>query len=159
MASPSESAAVEEVESGPTITDVIDKLPEHVYENPTRARPALLRARRRDLRRAWSRCSCTVDSSLLLVPLWVLTALSISALFIIGHDAAHGALFSSKRMNYVIGQAAMLPSLHVYEAWVFGHNRIHHGHTVREVMDYVWHPATPGVVPRDDAGAARSCTA
>jgi omega-6 fatty acid desaturase (delta-12 desaturase) len=31
----------------------------------------------------------------------------------------------------------------VYEAWVFGHNRIHHGHTVREVMDYVWHPATP----------------
>jgi omega-6 fatty acid desaturase (delta-12 desaturase) len=37
----------------------------------------------------------------------------------------------------------MLPSLHVYEAWVLGHNRLHHGHTVREQMDFVWHPLSP----------------
>ena len=50
----------------------------------------------------------------------------------------------------------MLPSLHVYEAWVFGHNRIHHGHTVREEMDYVWHPVDARGVPR--AVAARSAS-
>jgi omega-6 fatty acid desaturase (delta-12 desaturase) len=142
MASPIESAAPEEVETGPTITDVIDKLPEHVYENPT-ALGLLYFARDVALYAGLVALLFAFDSPFLLVPLWLLTALSISALFIIGHDAAHGALFSSKRMNYVIGQAAMLPSLHVFEAWVFGHNRIHHGHTVREVMDYVWHPATP----------------
>ncbi len=142
MASPVESAPVEEVESGPTIANVIEILPDHVYENPT-SLGLLYFARDVALYGALVALLVAVDSPLLLVPLWIVTALAISALFIIGHDAAHGALFSSKRLNYVIGQAAMLPSLHVYEAWVFGHNRIHHGHTVREVMDYVWHPATP----------------
>ncbi len=142
MASPGESALEEAVESGPTISDVIDKLPEHVYENPT-VLGMLYFARDIAIYAGMVALLVSFDSIFLLAPLWVLTALSISALFIIGHDAAHGALFASKRMNYLVGQAAMLPSLHVYEAWVFGHNRIHHGHTVREVMDYVWHPSTP----------------
>jgi omega-6 fatty acid desaturase (delta-12 desaturase) len=67
----------------------------------------------------------------------------VSGLFIIGHDAAHEALFKSRRLNAIVGHLAMLPSWHVYEAWVLGHNRIHHGHTVREGMDFVWHPSTP----------------
>jgi omega-6 fatty acid desaturase (delta-12 desaturase) len=67
----------------------------------------------------------------------------ISGLFIVAHDAAHGALFSSKRLNRVIGTIAMLPSWHVYEGWTLGHNRIHHGYTVREGFDFVWHPYTP----------------
>lgn len=142
MASPVESAPVEEVESGPTIASVIEVLPDHVYENPT-ALGLVYFARDLAIYAGLVALLVAVDSPFLLVPLWIVTALAVSALFIIGHDAAHGALFSSKRLNYVIGQAAMLPSLHVYEAWVFGHNRIHHGHTVREVMDYVWHPATP----------------
>lgn len=74
--------------------------------------------------------------------LWVLSAMVISGLFIVGHDAAHGALFSSKRMNRMIGTISMLPSWHVYEGWVLGHNRIHHGYTVREGFDFVWHPYT-----------------
>ncbi len=37
----------------------------------------------------------------------------------------------------------MLPSLHATELWVFGHNRVHHGHTLRQGMDFVWHPVTP----------------
>jgi omega-6 fatty acid desaturase (delta-12 desaturase) len=31
----------------------------------------------------------------------------------------------------------------VYEGWTLGHNRIHHGYTVREGFDFVWHPYTP----------------
>jgi omega-6 fatty acid desaturase (delta-12 desaturase) len=131
-----------EAESGPTITHVIEILPDRVYENPTWLGLAYF-ARDVALYAGVVALLVMVDSPLLLVPLWILAALVISALFIVGHDAAHGALFQSKRLNYLIGQAAMLPSLHVYEAWVFGHNRIHHGHTVREVMDYVWHPVSP----------------
>ena len=67
---------------------------------------------------------------------------SISALFIVGHDAAHEALFKTKRMNSIVGHLAMLPSWHVYEGWVLGHNRIHHKYTVRQGMDFVWHPYT-----------------
>jgi omega-6 fatty acid desaturase (delta-12 desaturase) len=37
----------------------------------------------------------------------------------------------------------MLPSWHVYEGWVLGHNRVHHQFTVREGYDFVWHPYTP----------------
>jgi omega-6 fatty acid desaturase (delta-12 desaturase) len=36
----------------------------------------------------------------------------------------------------------MLPSAHVEAAWDLGHNRIHHGHTVKQGMDFVWHPIT-----------------
>ena len=74
--------------------------------------------------------------------LWVLAGFSVSGLFIIGHDAGHGALFKSDRLNGFIGRLTMLPSLHVYEGWKLGHNRIHHGHTVRQGMDFVWHPRT-----------------
>ena len=65
-----------------------------------------------------------------------------TALFVVAHDSAHGALFSSKRMNSVIGHIAMLPSWHVYEAWILGHNRIHHAYTVRQGYDFVWQPYT-----------------
>jgi len=85
----------------------------------------------------------STDHILLLIPLWVLSGFAVSALFIVGHDAAHAALFKSKRLNGVIGRLAMLPSLHIFEAWVLGHNRIHHAHTVRQGMDFVWHPLTP----------------
>ena len=36
----------------------------------------------------------------------------------------------------------MLPSWHVYEGWILGHNRMHHGYTVRQGFDFVWHPYT-----------------
>ncbi|MCB1189477.1 MAG: fatty acid desaturase [Leptospiraceae bacterium] len=74
--------------------------------------------------------------------LWFMAGLSISGLFVIGHDCAHGALFKSNRLNYWIGQISMLPSLHAYNQWAYGHNRIHHGHTVKRQADFVWHPAT-----------------
>ncbi len=136
------AAAGEPGNAGPSISDVIARLPADVYENPTRR--GLLYAARDWL--VYAGCVAGliwVDAWWALVPLWVLTGLVIAGLFIIGHDAAHGALFRSPRLCYVVGQVCMLPSLHVYEAWVYGHNRVHHGHTVKQTMDYVWHPVSP----------------
>jgi len=85
----------------------------------------------------------STNNPFFLVGLWIASGLLVSGLFVIGHDAAHEALFDSKRMNAVIARLAMLPSLHATEGWIFGHNRVHHGHTLREGMDFVWHPTTP----------------
>lgn len=64
-------------------------------------------------------------------------------LFVWGHDAAHGALFSSKRLSEVLGTIAMLPSLNMYRLWVFGHNTVHHGFTSLSSIDWIWRPMTP----------------
>lgn len=82
------------------------------------------------------------NNPLVLVPLWLLAGLAVSGLFVLGHDAAHGSLFDSARANAVVARLTMLPSLHAAEVWVFGHNRVHHGHTLRQGMDFVWHPLT-----------------
>lgn len=78
----------------------------------------------------------------LVVPLLVLAGLWVSALFVIGHDASHQALFQSRKVNSAVARWAMLPSMHLPDAWDLGHNRLHHGHTVRWGMDFVWHPVT-----------------
>lgn len=86
---------------------------------------------------------------LVVAPLWATPALivvagfAVAGLFVLGHDAAHGALFGSRVANRWTARVLMLPSLHVQEAWVLGHNRVHHGFTAREGMDFVWHPTTP----------------
>jgi len=77
------------------------------------------------------------------LPLVVVAGLSVGALFILGHDASHGALFDSARLNRFFGVALLLPSIHVEEAWAFGHNRVHHGFTARQGLDFVWHPVEP----------------
>lgn len=79
----------------------------------------------------------------LLVPLWLLAGLAVSGLFVLAHDAAHEALFPNRRMNDIMGRLLMLPSLHLCGAWKLGHNHIHHRHTARQGMDFVWHPVTP----------------
>ncbi len=83
------------------------------------------------------------DRWYVLVPLWVLAGLAVSGLFVLGHDASHGALFESRRLNRMVAQVCMAPSAHVEAAWDLGHNRIHHGYTTRQGFDFVWHPATP----------------
>ena len=125
-----------------TLAGVIRIIPEACYERPAWKGLAYL-ARDLAVYAAVLVALAATDAWWLIVPLWALSALVVSGLFIIGHDAAHGALFESKRLCYGVGQLAMLPSLHVYEAWVLGHNRLHHGHTVREQMDFVWHPLSP----------------
>ena len=77
-----------------------------------------------------------------LVVLWPLAGLGVAGLFVLGHDASHGALLDSRRANRVIAQVCMAPSVHVEAAWDLGHNRIHHGYTTRQGFDFVWHPLT-----------------
>jgi omega-6 fatty acid desaturase (delta-12 desaturase) len=82
------------------------------------------------------------DSLLVLIPAWLIAASAISGLFVLGHDAAHGALFRNPRLNSVLGQLVMLPGLHAFSVWAYGHNRIHHAFATCEGIDFVWHPVT-----------------
>jgi len=120
---------------------VLDVIPDHCYERSNVRGLGLLA---RDLAvyglAVWGLLS--TNNPLFLVPLWLLAGLAVSGLFVLGHDAAHDALFDSKRLNAFTGRLAMLPSLHSTAGWIFGHNRVHHGHTLRQGMDFVWHPLT-----------------
>ena len=120
---------------------VLDAIPDHCYERSTIRGLGLLA---RDLAMFALAVVglASTDHPLLLIPLWLLAGLAVSGLFVVGHDAAHDALFDDDRLNKIVARVAMLPSLHATEIWVFGHNRVHHGHTLRQGMDFVWHPLT-----------------
>jgi len=77
-----------------------------------------------------------------LIVLWMFAGLGVAGLFVLGHDASHGALVDSRRMNRLLARVCMAPSAHVEAAWDLGHNRIHHGYTTREGFDFVWHPTS-----------------
>lgn len=53
----------------------------------------------------------------------------IGALFVIGHDAAHGALARSEGLNRLLARLALLPAYHPYTSWRYAHNVLHHGGT------------------------------
>jgi acyl-lipid omega-6 desaturase (Delta-12 desaturase) len=120
---------------------VLDVIPDHCYQRSTSRGLGLVG---RDLAiyglAVWG--LVVVDNPVLVIGLWLVAGLAVSALFVLGHDAAHRALFDSARLNAVVARIAMLPSLHATELWVFGHNRVHHGHTLRQGIDFVWHPLT-----------------
>jgi omega-6 fatty acid desaturase (delta-12 desaturase) len=71
-------------------------------------------------------------AAVVLLPLWLsipasfANAITVAMLFIVAHDAAHGTLVSSLRMNRVIGILAFLPSLHPLTGWKRSHNAKHH---------------------------------
>ncbi|MGH6943598.1 MAG: fatty acid desaturase, partial [Geminicoccaceae bacterium] len=56
----------------------------------------------------------------------VLAGTAIASLFVIGHDAAHGAFVEGRAPNAWLGRIAFLPSLHNYSLWQVAHNRLHH---------------------------------
>ena len=70
----------------------------------------------------------------------LLMGLATSSLFVLAHDAAHGALLRRKWLAEIIGTIFMLPALNVYRLWCFGHNRIHHGFTSLSSVDWIWRP-------------------
>ena len=125
-----------------SLKPVLDILPDSVYDNPT-GRGMTYFIRDLAMYAALLAALVVVSNVFAVAALEVGMALVISGLFVVAHDAAHGALFKTKRMNSVVGHLAMLPSWHVYEGWVLGHNRVHHPYTVRQGYDFVWHPTTP----------------
>ena len=124
-----------------SLKPVIDIIPKEAYERPTWRGLSYFA---RDLVCYFGLLTLLffVSNPLLVIPIEVVLAFVTTGLFVIGHDAAHGALFTSKKLNAIVGHLAMLPSMHVYEGWVLGHNRIHHSYTVRQGYDFVWHPYT-----------------
>jgi omega-6 fatty acid desaturase (delta-12 desaturase) len=70
----------------------------------------------------------------------LLSWVGIVRLFLIGHDACHGALTDSDRLNAWIGRAAFLPSLTPFSMWHVGHNVVHHGFNNVRGRDFVWEP-------------------
>lgn len=125
-----------------SLKPVIEVIPSECYENPT-ARGLGYFLRDLVMYAVVLFALFSTDRIYFVVPLWILASVIVGGLFVVGHDAAHQALFKSKRLNGIVGRLAFLPSLHVFEAWVLGHNRVHHGHTVKAGFDFVWHPVTP----------------
>jgi len=70
----------------------------------------------------------------------LLLGLVIGQLFVIGHDACHGSLSASRRLNRLVGTLAFLPSLTPFSTWALGHNQIHHVYTNLKSRDYIWAP-------------------
>lgn len=66
--------------------------------------------------------------------------LAIARLFILGHDACHQSLFSSRQANRVVGRLLLLPSLTHYGLWESGHNVGHHVYANLSGYDFVWSP-------------------
>lgn len=77
---------------------MIDVLPDSVYDNPT-WRGMSYFARDIAMYVALLVALVLVSNVFAVLALEVGMGLVVSALFVVGHDAAHGALFSSKRMN------------------------------------------------------------
>ena len=124
-AAPDEKPAKQERGS---LRPVLDVIPAEAYENPTWKGLGYFA---RDLAIYGVAIAGLIAfaNPLIVVPFLVLAALAVSGLFIVGHDAAHGALFKSERVASIVGHIAMLPSWHVYEGWRLGHNRVHHHYT------------------------------
>ncbi len=63
-----------------------------------------------------------------------------SRLSLIGHDAGHGSLTTSARLNRWIGRLAFLPSYILFSVWVAGHNALHHAFTNLRGKDPLFAP-------------------
>lgn len=82
-----------------------------------------------------------MDGGLLLKVLGsILVTAGIVRLFLIGHDACHGAFFKSRLLNDIFGRVAFLPSMTAFSLWDVGHNVAHHGFNNLKGRDQVWAP-------------------
>jgi acyl-lipid omega-6 desaturase (Delta-12 desaturase) len=64
----------------------------------------------------------------------LITPMVITALFVIGHDAAHHTLTRRRGLNWIIGRLCMLPAYHPYTSWCHAHNGLHHAGTCLKGM-------------------------
>lgn len=79
---------------------------------------------------------------ILYLPLWIMAGLGGWGLHCIAHDCGHGSFSRSSRLNTVIGQLALLPTLYPFHAWKHAHNT-HHAKTGHLDLDVDWRPIDP----------------
>lgn len=72
-----------------------------------------------------------------------LAGVAVAMLFALAHDAAHGTLAASRRLNRFLATLCFLPSWYPYTPWIRGHNHLHHGWTNVAECDYSWRPVSP----------------
>lgn len=72
----------------------------------------------------------------------LVNGLTAGMMFIVGHDACHGSLTPSSKVNTWLGRLAFLPSWHPFSAWEYSHNTLHHGFTNLRGKDPVYCPLT-----------------
>ncbi len=78
-----------------------------------------------------------------LVGIYILgNTLSFSVMFVIGHDAAHHALFKKRWKNDLLAQICFLPALQPVSSWQVRHNIFHHGFAGFRPKDPGYPPAT-----------------
>jgi acyl-lipid omega-6 desaturase (Delta-12 desaturase) len=109
-----------------SLNDIRAAIPARYYE-PLRARGVLVLLQAAILYLVPLTLLALTDQWWAVPLLWVAVGLAIAGLFVLGHDASHGALFASRRVNHAVAVVCMVPSAHVEAAWNLGHNRIHHG--------------------------------
>jgi len=83
----------------------------------------------------------------------LLVGLSICRMFVLGHDACHQSLTSSRSFNAWIGRILFLPSLSCYSLWAAGHNVAHHRFSGLRGKDIPWVPLSPESYLRLSRGA------
>jgi acyl-lipid omega-6 desaturase (Delta-12 desaturase) len=64
----------------------------------------------------------------------------IALLFILGHDAAHGSLVQSRKLNRWLARFAFVPCAHAVSLWRTIHHHGHHARTNLKGFDTVWAP-------------------
>jgi fatty acid desaturase len=97
MTTPLHETPVEALEARiGSLKPVIDAIPESVYDNPTWRGVAYF-SRDAAIYAALLVALVYVSNVFAVLAIEVVMALVVSALFIVGHDAAHGSLFKSKR--------------------------------------------------------------
>ncbi|MFN8015991.1 MAG: fatty acid desaturase [Acidimicrobiia bacterium] len=124
-----------------TLKPALDAIPKECLDRPTH-KGALIVTRAVTIWVLSLIVLFSTDNPIVVFLGWLFASAALAGMFVVGHDAAHGSLFNSKKANKIIGRLLFLPELHSYEGWLLGHNRLHHGHTVREQMDFVWMPTT-----------------
>ncbi|MBB6561736.1 omega-6 fatty acid desaturase (delta-12 desaturase) [Acidovorax soli] len=83
-----------------------------------------------------------IATVLLAEPMWLkvvaalMAGFRLSSFYTLAHDAAHGTLARSKRLNWVLALLAGVPATHNYRMWSHDHNKVHHPYTNGDHFDY-----------------------
>ena len=97
------SRSIESGATPETLIQVIDAIPEDCYTQPL-WRGLVLVARDIVVYAATLVALAATNRWYLVLPLWVLAGFAVSGMFVLGHDAAHGALFAHRRLNGFVGR-------------------------------------------------------